>query len=106
MCKAWKHFIKDYVWGTAGGRKSLTQRLVYRWRNTAGRLKMVGTLGQEKVVGLFSNDTHVFCGIDSRLEIGLLVVYCTALKLGPGSGTWIQTQVKKCHLALFQFIHV
>ena len=84
MCKEWKHFIKDYVWGTAGGRNRLNRRLVYRWRNTAGRLKMVGTLGQEKVVGLFSNDTHVFCGIDSRLEIGLLAVYSLE------TGAWIR----------------
>ena len=90
MCSTWNQFIKDNVWGTAAGRSSLTRRLVHRWRNMEGRLTMVGTLRPERVVGLFSNDTHVFCGIDSILEErGVVSVYSLE------TGAWIRDLVPR-----------
>ena len=59
-CKSLNEFIKSEVWGTEGGKKLVTQKLVNRWMTADARPEELGTVGQE-VANLVCNDQFIFC---------------------------------------------
>ena len=59
-CKSLNEFIKSEVWGTEGGKKLVTQKLLNRWMTADARPEDLGTVGQE-VANLVCNDQFIFC---------------------------------------------
>ena len=60
VCKSLNKFIKSEVWGTEGGKKLVTQKLLNRWMTADARPDDLGTVGQE-VANLVCNDQLIFC---------------------------------------------
>ena len=54
------------MWGTAGGKRLLTQKLVNRWMTGDPRSEELGTVGSE-VLSLFCNDGYIFCGHENGI---------------------------------------
>ena len=73
MSKFWNQLVKDEVWGSEPGRKGLTARMRHRWVNFEPSMDQLGR-AKEKVMSLFCNDKHIFCGQGS----GLVRVYLVA----------------------------
>ena len=70
MSKFWNQLVKEEVWGSKPGRKGLTEKLRHSWVNFEPSMDQLGR-AKEKVMSLFCNDKHIFCGQGS----GLVRVY-------------------------------